>query len=286
MASGTVDALILNIEKAKPVVKQGRKVDRISGGDSRIAKNSYPSQEKKGEGMKRFNKFTMLLCVLFLLSGITGMANATLITIGTAGYDGGDYNLIWDDDNNGNSLVWLDFTNSSTDWTSQVAWADGLNGSGILDINLDAGYTVDWETNVWRLPTTVDGSYVYGYDGTTTGGYNITNSEMGHLYYTELGNSGSTDTSGSVPQAYGLIETGDFDNLIASWYWSGTKYASSPDDAWTFYMSSGNQDPTYEGTNVYGLVVLSGQVSVSPVPEPGTLFLLGIGLVGFSGLNR
>ncbi len=257
-------------------------------------------------------RFTMLLCALFLMSGITGVANATLITIGTAGYDsdGTDgieadeyYNLIWDDDNNGNSLVWLDFANAPIidegygTWYDQVDWADSLNNFVVLEIDLLDGYTVVWETNdektsSWRLPTTVDGIWEYGYDGTTTAGYNITSSEMGHLFYDELGNTGHRNTDGSyntIPDApdYFLQNTGDFNNLVASWYWSGTEYADYTDDAWRFPMYfGGGQGIGDEVNGGYGLAVRSGQVSASSVPEPGTVFLLGLGLLGFSGLSR
>ncbi len=259
-------------------------------------------------------RLTMLLCTLFLMSGITGVANATLITIGTAGYDsdGTDgieadeyYNLIWDDDNNGNSLVWLDFTNAPIfdegygTWYDQVDWADSLNNFGVLEIDLLDGYTVVWETNdektsSWRLPTTVDGIWEYGYDGdpdndgvySYTYGYNLANSEMGHLFYEELGNLGYLDTSGNSQSGWGLQNTGDFDNLTASWYWSGTEYADSTDFAWYFYMDDGYQSITHKNNPGYGLAVRSGQVSASSVPEPGTVFLLGLGLLGFSGLSR
>ena len=50
---------------------------------------------------------------------MAGMAHATFTTIGTATYDGSDYNLIRDDDNNDNSVVWLDYTNDATNWTSK-----------------------------------------------------------------------------------------------------------------------------------------------------------------------
>ena len=165
----------------------------------------------------------------FLLLGMTGLARASLTTIGTANYLGSDYNLIYDDDDTGyggGGLVWLDYTHSDTNWSNQVSWASGLGL--FLTVTLNPGYTtdIDWTTG-WRLPDTVDGSWVYGYEGdpnndgiyTYTGGYNLANSEMGHLFYTELGNLGYVATDGSAPQTnHGLQNTGDFDNLVASWY--------------------------------------------------------------------
>jgi len=49
-----------------------------------------------------------LIClgVAVLMFSAVGSAKATLTTIGTVTYGGMNYNLIWDDDNNGNSVIW------------------------------------------------------------------------------------------------------------------------------------------------------------------------------------
>jgi len=230
---------------------------------------------------KRF--LSVLATGLFFLS-MTGMANAALTTIGTATYGGSDYNLIWDDDNNGNSVVWLDYTSARNEWTAQNAWAAGLDSALSYNID-DAAYTVAWDDTAWRLPGTVDGVYVLGYDGTTTGGFNITSSEMGHLYYEELGNLGYYATDGTNPQpGWGLHNTGDFANLIESWYWSGTGYADNPDYAWDFSMPKGPQNRHYKQLDGCGLAVRSGQVSA--VPIPAAIWLLGSGLTGLAALGR
>ena len=229
--------------------------------------------------MKKIFMYSIMF--LFLMSG---MANAALTTIGTATYNGNEYNLIWDDDNNGNSVVWLDYSNYKTYWADQVAWAASLGND--LTINLD-GYTVIWDDDTWRLPTTVDGEYVYGTDGTTTGGFNITTSEMGHLYYVALGNPGIYDTSGDKNTEYGLIETGDFENLVMKSYWSGTEceYTNlSGGHAWTFYMKNGNQVNIGTSSKAYGLALRGGQISA--VPVPGAVWLLGSGLLGLAGIRR
>ncbi|MFA5904066.1 MAG: hypothetical protein WC836_09000 [Desulfobacula sp.] len=229
-------------------------------------------------------KISVFLCGLFLLLVAMGSANATLTTIGTAQFNGTGtaYNLIWDDNNNGNSVVWLDYIHGTANWTNQRAWATGLDG--VLTYNTP-GYTVDFGANSWRLPSTVDGPHVYGYDGTTTAGYNITTSEMGHLFYTELGNLGYYGTNGAYQSGYyGLVETGDFNNLVNTWYWSGTEYASDPARAWSFSMYGGPQDLSYKSNYFYGLAVRTGQVST--VPVPGAFWLLGSGLVGLAGLAR
>ncbi|MBN2705752.1 MAG: hypothetical protein JXR89_04850, partial [Deltaproteobacteria bacterium] len=183
-------------------------------------------------------KSIFVLMVLGLLL-TSGLAQAQLTVIGTATYLGTPYNLIWDDDNNGHSVVWLDYTNAPANWSTQTAWAAGLDAQ--LTYNIDPAYTVIWDDAAWRLPNTVDGQSDYGCDGTTTVGYNITTSEMGHLFYAELGNQGYLDTSCNTQSPYGLQNTGSFEHLVASWYWSGTEYAPDPDYAWSFGFDDGFQ---------------------------------------------
>ena len=66
--------------------------------------------------------------------------------------------------------------NGVMDWDTAVAWADGFSFSGYDD---------------WRLPVSDECQ-----------GYDCTGSEMGHLWYVELGN-----TAGA------MTNTGDFQNL-------------------------------------------------------------------------
>ena len=218
-------------------------------------------------------KSIFVLMVLGLLL-TSGLARAQLTVIGTATYQGTAYNLIWDDDNNGHSVVWLDYTHAEATWHEQTAWAAGLDAQ--LTYNIDPAYTVIWEDAAWRLPATVNGAYVYGCDGTTTAGYNITTSEMGHLFYDELGNPGRYDTSCNQQSPYGLQNTGPFEHLIAGWYWSGTGHAAYY--AWYFSFPSG-----YQGTfninydHEYGLALRSGQVVSGSIPtlsEWGQILLL------------
>ncbi|MEK6766895.1 MAG: hypothetical protein AABY49_11800 [Planctomycetota bacterium] len=108
--------------------------------------------------------------------------------------------MIYDDDRD---ITWYDFSKAPAIWANQVAWADTLSvtfGSTTYDD--------------WRLPTSLNLDAPFGPDS----GLNVTGSEMGHLYYTELGN-----VAGGP-----LSNTGDFQNLIiSSVYWSGTEYATN-----------------------------------------------------------
>ena len=228
------------------------------------------------------SKILLGLGVALLLVGMSGISSASLTTIGTANYNGSNYKLIYD---SGMNITWLDYTNAKDYWQDQVDWAAGLNNSEILTINLNSGVEMNW-TGDWRLPSTVDGPWQYGYDGTTTGGYNITTSEMGHLYYEELSNAGLRDTSGvrHWPLSY---NAGEFENLSftvnEAMYWSGTAYSGSTDDAWSFRFDKGFQGRNSgTGSEYRGIAVINS----SPVPIPGALWLLGSGLLGLIGIRR
>ncbi|PIE61008.1 MAG: hypothetical protein CSA29_05520 [Desulfobacterales bacterium] len=221
-----------------------------------------------------------------VVQDMSGVAQATLTTIGTASYDDGsgvkDYKLIWDDDNNGRSVVWLDYRHEDDPWSYQMIWASSLDTA--LTVNLYAEYTVDWSGSSWRLPYIVDGPVVNGYDGTTTAGYNITTSEMGHLFYEELGNSGWYDTSGNQQSVFGLTNTGVFENLRSQWYWSETLSGEATNNAWLFNMYYGQTAPYGSYNSIGGLAVRTGQVSLVPVPS--AIILLGAGLLWVTGIGR
>ena len=210
---------------------------------------------------------TGLATGLFLL-GVVGMANASLTTIGTAqfGGTGTAYNLIWDNDNNGNSVVWLDYSKAATNWTAQDAWAANLNDS-TLTINLQ-GYNVTWDESAWRLPSAGENPL---------GGYGQTTPEMGHLLYTEFG---YVDGSPSITSE--ALNATNFDNLVSNYYWS-TEYSAN--NAWVFGMNSGlhNVDPKSSASH-FAIALRSGQVSA--VPVPGAIWLFGSGLIGLVGFAR
>lgn len=207
-----------------------------------------------------------LFAVLILFS-IAAVANATLQTIGTATYDGTDYKLIYDVED---QLTWLDYSRPGVEgYAGSVAWAASLNNPGELTINLDSGYTGLWDSSQWQLPQ------MGGYSNYFGNVYYFAESTIYDLYYNELGNI-ANDPS---------INTGPFDNFVAdltwtSWYWleptfdSGITYKP----AFSFktgLLAAGNGATVSVNGGIYAMAVISGAV----VPEPTTLAILGLGIL-------
>ena len=198
-------------------------------------------------GEDDMKKSIVILCAMILVLGVGRVAGAALTTIGTASYLGSNYNLIYEDDQH---LVWLDYPKTDDNWPNQMSWAAGLNNPGVLTYNLYPGTKVTWGSD-WRLPSTdesvVDFSGGEGYQGPDqTGhysywfGFNMTNSEMGHLYYESLMNMGRVATNGTDPQlGWGLKNTCPFKTLQARYYWSGTEWSPGTNAAWYFFFDWG-----------------------------------------------
>lgn len=175
-------------------------------------------------------RIIILMTTMIIVLGLSTFAYALL-------QDNGD-GTVTQVRNDGSVLMWLKDVNAAQtmgydldglmDWSQANAWIDHLNNSNYL------GY------NNWRLPILlpVDGvSYniSWSYDGSTDRGFNNAglNSELGYMFYTELGNLGNCDIGGNCPQpGWGLTNTGPFINVQDAGYWFGQEYDSN--EAWSF----------------------------------------------------
>jgi hypothetical protein len=214
-----------------------------------------------------------LIIVFSSVLGLTLTAYATLWDRGGGMIYDDFLNITWLQDSNYAKTSGYD-ADGYMDWTQAVAWANNLAFGGYDN---------------WRLPTTVDGPYVWGTNGTTTGGYNITVSELGYMYYINLGNSaisppGTSIPNGSFVDGYG--RTVAFQNLADQYnvYWSGTAYGLDNYKAWSLDFRNGNQNILEKNWELNVWAVRDGDVS--PVPEPATLVLLGSGFIGVVAFRR
>ncbi len=219
--------------------------------------------------MKKFVVFSML--VLLMQLPIT--AQASLINLGEG--------LVYDD--------YLDIT-----WLADANYAmtSGHSSDGAMSW-FDA---MDWVSNLeyagydgWRLPT------VYDTDGTTICVHPdaCNDSELGHLFYEDLGGTQSSSIYNSSDPDLALfsnIVTADnipvgevYDTYWTSeTAWSGRRYY--------FAFTNGSQwaknpdDPDNHGHGV-AWAVHDGRLDVT-VPEPSTLLLLSLSLFGLGFKKR
>lgn len=144
-------------------------------------------------------------------------------------------------------------------WPDAMAWVDALEFAGHTE---------------WRLPRTLIGDP--GCAQAQSTGTGCSGSEMGHLFYVELGG-----VEGEKITTHGNALVALFSNLDGVGHWSETEVPGSP-QAWLFRFGDGIQNVT-GNTGTAGLrswAVHPG--NITGVPEPSAGLFLVLALVTFA----
>lgn len=198
---------------------------------------------------------TRVILALVAGLGLPGVVQATLVDRG-----GG---LIYDTDLN---VTWL----ADANYARTSGYADTLYGSG-SDGRMTWSQAEAWVASLvyhdpvrnldlkgWRLPTTLQPDQSCSVQsGGDSFGYHCTGSELGHLFYQELGGKTATPIGTTHNGSFSL-----FSHAPNSLYWSGTEYAPDASRAWGFMFDSGSSLAGGKGNRMYVLPVRPGDVGI------------------------
>ena len=225
---------------------------------------------KMPQHMNRRRTIFTLLCSLTVVVGLPMTVQAGLIDRGLFDADGvpggptvrliydNDLDITWLGDANFGAGTAFDDGHTSTDgrmtWQNAVDWAASLTVGGFTD---------------WHLPVTVfpDSGCASGTSQTQKKalGVTCTLSDMGHLYYDELGNSVDDP----------LLNDGPFKHYQKFKYWSETRYTFAPNGAYNFNFGRGWQDANGLVGQFNAWAVRDGDVG--PIPVYSNDFEIAVG---------
>lgn len=216
---------------------------------------------------------TILKAVLLAFIAVTGTAHALPVS----GQGTWETNLLGRDVN-GNAVaatderaVFLYDTDLDITWLrdlgmgGKMAWSDAILWAQTLTVGTFGG---------WSLPTAKNPD-----GGGPCFQNECTGSQMGHLYYVELGNE-PFDTN---------LNWGPFLNVPPRpyfYYWSSTESAANTSLAWAFGVLDGYQYTPYKENRFGTVAVRAGDVLVSAVPEPESFALVLVALVAAGAATR
>lgn len=175
------------------------------------------------------------------------------------------------------NITWLADTSIYGYGSMSMYWADANTWAANLSI-VDNINHVTYDN--WRLPATLqpDASCSAQSSGGASFGFGCTGSEMGHLFYSELGGAAGQSILTSTDP-----DLAKFGNLREGLYWSGSENEDTPvyADAWTFSFYDGHQAANGQIYAFYALAVSPGDVAAVPEAQTYALMLAGLGLIGW-----
>lgn len=281
--------IIIKVEKAKPAVKRGRKATDLRQEDSRVASTTLGGYVMK--------KFLITLFVVTVAASLSSMAFAdsswtiedTYIGADptSSSYDGKD--VIGDNHLFGVDRMEIDLTGNLLTIDIYSWYFDNVGkyytSLGDLFISTD-GWDPEGDAPYLGDNSTTGETWEYVFDLETAALYNIEDAQdhivmstarSGYIY--RAGQEVSVDTSGLNSVADGSVDT--YLNVDGR----GLNYKSI-----SFDISALNMKPEYliglHWTMSCGNDVIEGAFDPGIVPEPSTVILLGLGLLGVFGIGR
>lgn len=225
--------------------------------------------------MTCFKPFRSAVCAAFCLLGVNTAQAALNDRGGGLIYDS-DLNITWLADANYAQTQYTTSGGTLGDADGRMMWLDANSWAANL-VYHDSVRNVDYSD--WRLPAPLN------QDGTgPCEGFSCTSSEMGHMFFNNLG----ATAFNSVLSGTNTANLALFTNLQSYLYWSGTVYAPNPADlAWYFGTDVGDQSIHYQSVELYAWAVRPGDVTAAiPEPETYAMLLAGLGLLGFAARRR